>query len=143
MDSGAMPDSATPTAPTRTKYNRGMGLGSRNAMYALLPDDINHLWERADGGDGKAQYELAMYFLTQRRNADEAYIWFSVGAESGNASCMLWIAELYRSGYGVPEINLSIAEDFYRRALEKGEAFDARCTGALAVLQKAFPEVKA
>jgi TPR repeat protein len=118
-----------------------MGHSSRNAMYLFLPDNINHEWERADGGDNGAIYAMMMYFLI-RGIPEEAYYWAKVGAESGDAICMLLLAEMHLIGYGA-YLDRDIAEDFYRRALEKGEAFDARCTGALAVLQKAFPEVKA
>lgn len=133
------------TEGTRRPFYRGMGLGSRTALYVLLPDNINPIWESADGGDRGACFELGMYFL-KRGITDEAYNWFQAGADmcsvNGNHNCMLVLAEMHLIGYGA-YLDRDIANNFYSRALEKGEAFDARCTGALAVLQKAFPEVKA
>lgn len=118
-------------------------MGPGRQVYYLLGERENILWERKQSGDGKASYELGMYFLSLTPpNIDEGYYCFSDGAGASDANCMLVLAEMHLIGYGA-YLDRDIAEDFYRRALEKGEAFDARCTGALAVLQKAFPEVKA
>ena len=129
----------------RRPYYTYMGPGRQ--VYYLLGERENILWEKKQSGDGKASYELGMYFLSLKwPNIDEGYYCFSdgagAGAGAGDANCMIVLAEMHLIGYGA-YLDRDIAKNFYRRALEKGEAFDARCTGALAVLQKAFPEVKA
>ena len=118
-------------------------MGPGRQVYYLLGERENILWERKQSGDGKASYELGMYFLSLKRpNIDEGYYCFSAGEGVGDVNCMLVLAEMHLIGYGA-YLDKDIANNFYRRALEKGEAFDARCTDTLAVLKKAFPEVEA
>lgn len=120
-----------------------MGPGTRGT-YAFLPDDINSVWERAYGGDRRACFELAMYFL-ERGTTSEAYRWFQSGGDmwtnDSNHNCMLMLANMHRTGCGA-YCDGVIAQNYYKHALEKEEAFDARCTGTLAVLKEAFPEVE-
>ena len=127
-----------------TSFSAYMGPGTRGT-YASLPDNMKSVWQRACGGDLKAMFDLGVYFW-EMGTTSEAYRWFQAGGDmwtnKSNHNCMLMLAYMHLTGCGA-YYDGEIAQNYYKCALEKGEAFDARCTGALAVLQKTFSVVDA
>lgn len=123
---------------TRPRFFTYMGPGRQ--VYTFLGDHENELWEKMQGGDGVAAFELGSYFFL--RDVNEAYRCFRVGEGVGNADCMLMLADMHRTGCGA-YCDRDIAITYYKRALEKRVQFDEKCADTLAMLQRTFPEVEA
>ena len=121
-----------------TSFSANMGPGTRGT-YAFLPENMNSVWQRACGGDLNAMFDLGMYFWEMGATS-EAYRWFQSGGDmwtnKSNHNCMLMLAYMHLTGCGA-YYDGEIAQNYYKCALEKEEAFDARCTDTHAVLKEA------
>jgi len=70
-------------------------------------------------GPARADFAAAEQLIKQRR-FDEAFTELLPVAVAGNATAQLWLANMYRRGYGVKR-NYAEAARWYRAAAEQGE----------------------
>ncbi len=84
----------------------------------------------AEGGSVSAQYYLGSWHLKRspEPDVDAGLHWLRRSADQGHAEAELLLADLYRTGNGVPK-DLSLAVSWYERAADEGNA-EAMCRAA-------------
>ena len=86
--------------------------------------DVGKVLERAEGGDVKAQRDLASLYLRGKEvklDYDEAAAWLKKAADQGDADSQLGLGRLYAEGNGVEEDDVE-ALRLYQLAAEQGLA---------------------
>lgn len=99
--------------------------------------------QAAKAGNPDAQYNYARCYATASggvaRNYSLAADFYERAAKQGHARAQFAIAEMYEKGQGVM-VSLSKAEEYYKRAVQSGDADIARqATAALKHFQKQTP----
>ncbi|WP_068825533.1 tetratricopeptide repeat protein [Pseudomonas sp. BMS12] len=96
---------------------RGQGLGAREEGLRLLR-------QAAEGGDGKAAYQVGVQALTgdsrQAPDALTAARWWALAADAGHPLAAQRLAQLYREGGPGLEVDAGLAEQYERRAERLG-----------------------
>lgn len=96
---------------------RGQGLGARDEGLRLLR-------LAAQGGDGKAAYQVGVQALTgdsrQAPDGAAAARWWCLAIEAGHPLAAQRLANLYRDGAPGVEADPLLAEQYARRAVELG-----------------------
>ncbi len=93
----------------------------------LDTEDLKHLDDllaRADGGDPKAQLDLALCYDSGdgiERDKEKAVYWFEKAAEQGSIEAQYLIGLMLYQGEAVPQ-NRSRAVYWMKKAADKGDA---------------------
>lgn len=80
-------------------YRDGEGV-DKNLKKAM--DWYRRAYDLHKTGAGKAANEIGLIYSSEE-NDEEAFVWYSKGAEEGNEWAMYNLAEMYREGEGVSE----------------------------------------
>ena len=97
-------------------------LPAKKGVQAQEFSDDEKLKLRAEQGDAKAQYELAIKFMNGQgvaKNEAEAVKWLRKAAEQGDLNALHDMGVAYFNGLGVP-VNKEEGVKWYRKAAERG-----------------------
>lgn len=118
----AGPVAASPLEDGRAAFQRG---DYAAALAILRP--------LARQGDSGALHDLGLMYISGRgvtANDAEAYYWFSLSADLGNADAQSWLGAVYFSG-SVTSRDLAKSARWYRSAADQGDAQAMAELGAL------------
>jgi TPR repeat protein len=96
----------------------------KKAIERKLAETASVYRVRAEHGDAKAQYRLAVSYAQGEgvpRDYVEAVRWYRKAAEQGDANAQLGLGYMYDHGQGVPQDYVE-AVRWYRKAAEQGDA---------------------
>ena len=88
----------------------------------ISPTELSDLRQRAEDGDGKAQFLLGRIYmagLVVSQDYQQAAKWYERAAKQGLAEAQFRMGFLYEQGKGVPRDHAR-ALDYYRSAAEQG-----------------------
>lgn len=88
-----------------------------------LAQGIDQLKTRAESGDDKAQYDLAVAYYKGNgvpQNYMQAFRWFDSAARKGNADAQFSLGVMFLNGQGVAHHEYSQAAIWFRKAAEQG-----------------------
>lgn len=93
------------------------------AAWSMTAEEIAHISQAADRGNGSAQMLLAIAYLEGEgglpKDMPKAAHWFEQSALQGNAYAQSRLADLYEAGTGVT-LNLKLAADWREKAALRG-----------------------
>ena len=123
----ANPPAGTNAGSAGNLMSKSLGNGRTGANPVLTreePDQVGALKKRAEQGNARAQFNLALCYYWGNGVAQdyaEAAVWYRKAAEQGNAEAQYHLGICFTEGQGV-ERDPAEAVKWYRKAAEQGNA---------------------